>query len=181
MKLLPYYPTRYVPTHSLWQQLGQMHDLPWSLSLRVEVDGVLGDRVHRVVMRRHGRGAASITCTAAFRPLVGKQYVAWCFIQPDTLVYAVRTAGVTEATVPAAASHDASAAAAEEEVEQDEEEEEEEEEREGVEEEEREGVEEEEEEGVGEAGAMAQLPAPPLVPLPPQVHHANQVTIQVTA
>ena len=82
--------------HTLWQHLGHTHDLPWCLILRVEVDGVLGDQEFEVVMQAHGlRG--SISCPAAFRPLVGKQFVAWRFGRPDTLVYAVRTAGCSAA------------------------------------------------------------------------------------
>ena len=95
----------------------------------MEVDGVLGERHDAVIQGGVGRGRY-VLCAPAFRPLVGKQHVAWRFMQPDTLVYAVRMAGATEAAVLAATSHDASAAAAEEEEEQEEEEEKEEEEKE---------------------------------------------------
>ena len=104
-----------IPTTALWQHLGYTHDLPWSLGLRVEVDGVLGDEVHQVVMRswREGNVSTYVSCVAAFRPLVGKQYVAWRFMWPDTLVCAVGTSA-------AEAEGDDDDEEEEEEVEQDE-------------------------------------------------------------
>ena len=88
-----------VPASALWRHLGYTHDLPWSLGLRVEVDSVLGDLEARqeVVMRRTASGNVYVPCAAAFRPLVGMQFAAWRFMQPDTLVYAVRTAGCSAA------------------------------------------------------------------------------------
>ena len=58
------------------------------------MDGVLGELQHEVVMwKSRGKASTIVSCVAAFRPLMGKQLVAWRFMRPDTLVCAVRTAG----------------------------------------------------------------------------------------
>ena len=88
-----------IPAAALWQHLGPTPSLPWSLGLRVEVDGVLEDEVHDALIKTYPTGSSTyLFCAAAFRPLVGKQYVAWRFIQPDTLVCAVKTAGCSVAS-----------------------------------------------------------------------------------
>ena len=123
----------------------------------MEVDGVLGERHEAVMQGGVGRGCY-ILCAPAFRPLVGKQGVAWRFMQPDTLVYAVRTAGCS--------------AAATEGGEEDDE----------VEEEGEEGDNEEGEEGcdgVKEAGAMDHLPASRAASPRPQACHTDIVMIKV--
>ena len=85
--------TQSFPGRALLEHLGHVHDLPRSLGLRVEVDGVLGEQVHDAVVK----GDSYVFCAAAFQPLVGKQYVAWRFIRPDTLVCAVKIAGCSVA------------------------------------------------------------------------------------
>ena len=172
MKLVTCRPQQSVPINTLGEHLGSTPSLPWSLGLRVEVDGVLGDEVHQVVVRRQGRGA--YIPGAVFLPLVGMQHVGWGFIRPDTLVYAVRTAaGPTATSRGMAARHRASAAAAEVEGVKDEEEWEEDEEWE---------EEEEEEEEEGGDGAAAALPVgPPPFHARPGEHTAPSMhTIKVS-
>ena len=168
------------PAAALWQHLGRTPSLPWRLGLRVEVDGVLGER-RKAVMKEGVCQSRYIKCAAAFRPLMGKQCVAWRFLPPDTLVFAVKTpAGRSAAAAEGGQEAGCSTAAApavtaatelllrvwkrqrEKKMQRRTRR------RRGM------GKEEEDEEGVEEAGAMAQLPAPPW---PPQ---ADQVTIQVT-
>ena len=115
------------PATDLWRHLGCTPSLPWNLDLRVEVDGVLKEQRHGVVMWRGGNASTYVACAAAFRPLVGKQLVAWRFMLPTTLVCAVKEAGCCRAA-PAAAATSLSASAGEEEEGEGEEEEEEEEE-----------------------------------------------------
>ena len=96
------------------------------------MDGVLGGQRHRAVLRVYGQTrGATVTCAHAYRPLVGMQHVAWRFMRPDTLVYAVRTAGCSGAVSGPADATTLSASAADEEDEGKEEEEEEEEVEEG--------------------------------------------------
>ena len=81
-----------LPALAQWHHhLGYTPSLPWPLKLRVEVDGVLGSRVHEVVM--HSRHlACAVSCAPAFCPLVGMQFISWRFMrQTSTLVFAVRT------------------------------------------------------------------------------------------
>ena len=89
-----------IPATALWRHLGYTPSLPWSLGLRVEVDGALEEQRHQAVLRVYEKsGGSAVTCAPAFRPLAGKQHVAWRFMRPDTLVYAVRTPGCSaEAT-----------------------------------------------------------------------------------
>ena len=47
--------------------------------LQVEVDGVLLPEAHTVVVVRDRSSTARISCAGAFRPLVGKQFLAWRF------------------------------------------------------------------------------------------------------
>ena len=71
-------PKRSIPAIALWRHLGYTHDLPWSVGLRVEVDGVLQDQVHKVLMRSPGRNharACAVSCAAAFYPLAGMRPV----------------------------------------------------------------------------------------------------------
>ena len=60
--------------------------------LQVEVDGVLLPEAHTVVVVRDRSSTARISCAGAFRPLVGKQFLAWRFISspPATRVFAVK-------------------------------------------------------------------------------------------
>ena len=203
VNLVTHYPHRSVPIHTLWKHLVSTPSLPMNLSLRVEVDGVLEDRVHRVVMRSHCSGGAWITCAPAFRPLVGKQHVAWRLLLPNTLVYAVRTAAGPAATSHGmAARHTAAAAGVVEEDEWEEEEEvgeeeeweeeveEEDEGEEGEEEEEEEleeekevevevgGIEEGEEEGGKKCGGGAA--APPVSPPPSYAHPGEHTAPKMT-
>ena len=79
-----------LPISTLFGHLGRMPTFPWHLVLRVEVDGVLEPRCHDLVL---GPRQNHVQCIPAFRPLVGKQFVAWRFMQPATLVFAVKTPG----------------------------------------------------------------------------------------
>ena len=98
VRLVPWRQKLCFPACDLWRHLGYTHDLPWTLGLRVEVDRVLAEEVHEAVVKKYNNGATTfLFCAAAFRPLVGKQYVAWRFIWPDTLVCAVKTAGCSVA------------------------------------------------------------------------------------
>ena len=144
------------------------------------MDGVLGELQHEVVMwKSRGKASTIVSCVAAFRPLMGKQLVAWRFMRPDTLVCAVRTAGChgaaaeedEEAGCKSAAAEGGeeagcSAAAAD-----------------GGEETgcsaaaEEEG-EEEESCGVDDVGARG--PPPSMAPLGPQARHTTMMTIKVT-
>ena len=101
------------PSGALWKQLGRKHDLPWSLSLRVVVDGAPRAQLHAAVMRGDRNGGAHIHCGPAFRPLAGKQLVAWRFMRPDTLVCAVRTPGCSAAAAEGGEEAGCSMAAAE--------------------------------------------------------------------
>ena len=166
-----------IPATALWQHLGQEHDLPWSLGLRVEVDGVMGERHDAVMQGEVGRGCY-VLCAAAFCPLVGKQHVAWRFMQPDTLVYAVKMPGCSVAaaeggeagcsvaaakraaapdttTAATTATHHSAVVAVS-------------------------GQEVEGEEGGFGAGALATSHLPSL-PLGPHAHLASTITIQVIA
>ena len=75
---------------ALWHHLGLKRRLPWHLSLRVELDGLLEERVHPAVVHADGGACGHVSCSTAFRLLVGKQFVAWRFMQPHTLVFAVK-------------------------------------------------------------------------------------------
>ena len=88
-----YYREQRVSNDTLIQALalGHVHSLPWGVSLRVEVAGVLGEQEYEVDVRDcRASGGARIRCAPAFRPLVGKQVVAWRFMPPRTLVFAVK-------------------------------------------------------------------------------------------
>ena len=142
-----------------------MHVLPWDLSLQVEVDGVLEGETHQVKMISNSGSRAAISCTAAFRPLVGKQFVAWRFTPPSTLTYAVKTPGCSEAAAESGAT------ATNSEPEQEEE---------GEGEEDTEGEGEEGDGAAGAAEAQAQVPPPPVAPPGPQACHNGLITIKVT-
>ena len=161
------------PVAELWQHLACTPSLPWSLDLRVEVDGVLEEEVHEAEMQVYASGGAYIKCDAAFRPLMGKRHVAWRFMQPDTLVFAVRTAGCSAAEGGPAATATSLGASAHEE-------EEEEEEVVGE-----EGGEEEEEEGVCRRVMTKQpvrLRPPPPCPRKRGAHASGSIqTIRVSA
>ena len=88
-----------VPRAPLWQQLGYIPECPWSVGLQVELDGVLLPEVHPVMVRdRASESNLRISCAAAFRPVVGKHFVAWRLIvgSATILVFAVQTKSATE-------------------------------------------------------------------------------------
>ena len=101
-----------ISTFSLRHHLGPMPALPWSLGLRVEMDGALGEERYEAVMRGNGHGGAHVYCYPAFKPLLGKQFVAWR-LMAGTLVFAVQTAGCSMAAAERGEEAGCSMAAAE--------------------------------------------------------------------
>ena len=83
-----------VPARALWRALGGPRKLPWDVTLRLELDGALDAQGQQAVLRAKGRATCRLHCPkAVFNRVEGNQLVAWRFMPPNTLVYAVRTTG----------------------------------------------------------------------------------------
>lgn len=52
-----------LPATTLWQQLGYKPDLPWGVTLQVELDGTLLPQVHTVEVRRGNPQSLHLTQT----------------------------------------------------------------------------------------------------------------------
>ena len=74
----------------------ELPSFPATINMRVEADGDVGEQVYSAKLKFGSFGVPAsgihVSCRPAFAQLVGMRIVAWRVMEPDTLIFAVKTA-----------------------------------------------------------------------------------------